>query len=129
MRIQANPAPALRAWLTPKFPGITVADAVPDEWTPEDAPVIVLADDGGPVVVSWTGQIVRSYHVIRVTARGRVRTAVNELARTAVGHLSTARVPGMKIYGVGAVLESRDPETGALLASALVNTQARSVEI
>ncbi|SLF39487.1 hypothetical protein [Mycobacteroides abscessus] len=129
MRVQANPAPALRAWLGPKFPGVTLADVVPDKWTPDTGPVIVLSDDGGPVVVSWGGQIVRSYHVIRVTVRGKVRTAVNELACTAAGHLSTARVPGFKVSGVGVVLESRDPKTGAALASVLVNVHARSREI
>lgn len=129
MRVQAKPAPILRAWLTPKFPGVTVADAVPDGWTPQAPPVIVLSDDGGVVITDWSGQIVRSHHVIRVTARGRVRTAVNDLACLAAGHLSTARVPGLKIHGVGTVLESRDKDTGALLASVLVNAQARSVEI
>lgn len=129
MHVQAAPAPLLRAWLAPKFSGVTVADAVPDEWTPDEAPVIALADDGGPVVVAWSGQIVRSYHVIRITARGRVRTAVDELARIAAGHLSTARLPGIKVHGVGPVLESRDPKTGAVLASTLVNVQARARQI
>lgn len=126
-RKQANPLPSVENWLTAKMPSVTVSQAVPKDWTPEQAPLITIADDGGTVVTAWTGDIVRSYHTVRVTARGRARTTTIELACVAAGHLSTARIAGIKVIGVGAVVDARDPATGAALASVLVNLCARSV--
>ncbi|WP_235621166.1 hypothetical protein [Mycobacteroides abscessus] len=109
--------------------GTTVELAVPDGWTIQQQPVITIDDDGGPVITAWGMGIVRSEHTVRVTARGKIRTATADLARTAAGHFSTARIPGLKVSGVGTVLEARDRETGACLASVLITVQARAKEI
>lgn len=127
VRAQADSLPRLREWLD----DLTLdADAdvradLPDGWSLGDRPVIIIADDGGPVV--WP---IKSRHTIRVTGWGEDRVAIRRMVAVAVGNLHGARLPGLVVSKQsGAIIEARDPDTGARLASALMTINARTVEV
>lgn len=125
VRVQADPLPQLRAWLQGQTVGALVRADLPDGWTIDDQPVIVLADDGGPM--AWP---IESHNTIRVTGWGKDRGTVRRMVALAVGTLHTARLSGLVIHKQsGAVIEARDKGTGARLASALMTITARTVEV
>lgn len=126
VRVQADPLPSMRQWLEDH----TTVDAdiradLPETWTPGDRPVVIIADDAGPV--TWP---IKSRHTIRVTGWGADRVLTRRMVAKAVGELHGARVPGLVILKAsGAVIESRDNATGGRIASALMTITARTVEV
>jgi hypothetical protein len=105
--------------------GADVRADLPDGWKLGDQPVIIIADDGGPM--TWP---VKSRHTIRITGWGDDRVAVRRMVALAVGTLHGAQLSGLVVSrSSGAVIEARDAETTARLASALMTITARTVEV
>jgi hypothetical protein len=111
----------LKADLAARFPTLSVVLELPSEWALGSNPVLVLADDGDPLVV-WP---VATSPTIRVTSwtSGRDRT----YAHAALARLLTARIPGIAaiLPGTG-VLDARDAKTRGDLASFTVRVRART---
>lgn len=123
--IQADVLPTIKDWLNDRITA-DVRLNVPDRWTTADDPVLVVADDGGPV--QWP---IRSEHTVRLTAYGSGRTQVRAIAAQAAGLLGYGRPTGIAYVDsdMGGILDARDPETGAFLASVLITVQAKTVQI
>ncbi len=111
----------MKARAATAHPALQVRLELPADWTPQSAPVLLIADDGGPVaypvltaptirVTSWTG--------------GRDRTYIH----WALGQLLGTRIPGLAaiLPGTG-VIEARDDKTRGDLASFTVRARARTI--
>lgn len=111
----------LKADLAARFPELSVVLELPAGWTLGSGPVLVVADDGGPMGM-WP---VATSPTIRVTSwtSGRNRTYVH----AALARLLTARIPGVAaiLPGTG-ILEARDKSTRGDLASFTVRARART---
>ncbi|MGE2714196.1 hypothetical protein ACQI4L_09075 [Mycolicibacterium litorale] len=107
--------------LAARFPELSVALELPDDWALGSDPVLVIADDGGPMGM-WP---VATSPTIRVTSwtTGRDRTYVN----AALPLLLTKRIPGIAAVLPGAgILDARDPKTKGDLSSFTVRARART---
>ncbi|OBB20612.1 hypothetical protein [Mycolicibacterium elephantis] len=126
-RVQADMAAAVKDWLATQDLGADVRLVMDEDWKPSDGPVLIVADDGGPVV--WP---VKSRHTIRLTGYADGRTTARAIVALAAGKLaeSSPRPPGVANVSsqIGGVLDARDKATGAFLASVLVPVHARTVE-
>lgn len=111
----------LKADLATRFPTLSVRLELPSDWALMSNPVLLVADDGDPLVV-WP---VGTSPTIRVTSwtSGRDRTYIH----AALTRLLTARIPGIAavLPGTG-ILEARDAETRGDLASFTVRARART---
>jgi hypothetical protein len=111
----------LKADLAARFPTLSVRLELPDDWSLGSDPVLLVADDGDPLVV-WPAA---TSPTIRVTSwtSGRNRTYVH----AALARLLTNHVPGVAaiLPGTG-VLEARDDKTRGDLASFTVRARART---
>lgn len=112
----------LKADLASRFPTLLVVLELPAGWALGSAPVLLVADDGDPLVV-WP---VGTSPTIRVTSwtSGRDRTYVHAaMARL----MSKPSIPGIAaiLPGTG-VLEARDSKTRGDLASFTVRARART---
>lgn len=108
--------------LATRFPELTVALELPSNWTLGSDPILMVADDGDPLVV-WP---VGTSPTIRVTSwtSGRERKYANAaMARL----LSKPSIPGIAaiLPGTG-ILEARDEKTRGDLASFTVRARART---
>jgi hypothetical protein len=111
----------LKTDLAQRFPTLLVRLTLPSNWKIGAPPVLIVADDGGPMDM-WPAA---TASVIRLTSwtSGRDRTYV---------HAATARILAGGVPGVAAilpgsgVLESRDSATGGDLASVIVQARART---
>lgn len=103
-----------------------VKETLPTDWTPEaSGPVVVIADDSGPM--RWP---VATKPLVRVTAWGRGRTQVVDLAGTAIGLLLCKPIDGIASVTPGtAVVADRDGKTGGWFATFAVNTTVRTAEL
>ena len=102
-------------------PELSVVLEVPSGWRFGDGPLLVIADDGGPV--AWP---VSTSPTIRVTSwtSGRDRTFVH----WAMGQLLARRFPRLAGVQPGTgVIEARDKATRADLASFTVLTRVRTI--
>jgi hypothetical protein len=125
VRVQADSLVRLRQWLQDQTADADVRADLPDKWIPGNRPVIILADDGGPLV--WP---IKSRHTIRITGWGDDRVAVRRMVAVAVGNLHGAQLSGLVVLrSSGVIIEARDAETTARLASALMTITARTVEV
>ncbi|WP_049942581.1 hypothetical protein [Gordonia sp. KTR9] len=125
VRVQADPAPRLADWLETAMPSADIATGVPRNWSYDGRPLVVIADDSGPV--QWP---VKSDHTIRVTARAAGPDSARTVVRTAVGLLHTAKLTGIVISrSSGGVIGSRDSATSTYIASALMTIHARTEEL
>jgi hypothetical protein len=126
-RVQADILPGVRAWLDSKGIGAAVRGNVPPKWTPADGALLIVADDGGPAL--WP---IKSKHTIRLTGWAAGRTEARRIVTLAAGKLaeSRPRPPGVAHVNadMGAVLDGRDKDTGAMLASVLITAHARMIE-
>jgi hypothetical protein len=126
-RVQADIVPAVRDWLATQNLGAAVRDNVPANWTPAAGPLLIIADDGGPA--RWP---IKSKHTLRLTARASGRTVARRIVTLAAGKLVESRPRPAGVAHVdsdmGAVLDGRDKDTGAMLASVLITAHARMVE-
>ena len=111
----------LKADLASRFPTLKVTLELPSDWALLSSPVLVVADDGDPLVV-WP---VATSPAIRVTSwtSGRDRTYIH----AALTRLLTAQIPGIAaiLPGTG-ILEARDSNTRGDLASFTVRARART---
>lgn len=111
----------LAADLAARFPELSVVLELPAHWALGSDPVLVLADDGGPLD-KWP---VATSPTIRGTSwtTGRERKYIH----AALARLLTARIPGVAavLPGTG-VLDARDEKTGGDLSSFTVRTRART---
>lgn len=125
-RVQADILPAIADWLGERLTDVDVRLSVPDKWIPADGALLIVADDGGPTL--WP---IKSQHTIRLTAWADGRTTARSIASLAAGLLGDGRPDGVLSVGsdMGTVLDARDPNTGAILASVLITAHARTVEI
>jgi hypothetical protein len=125
-RVQADIIPMVKDWLQSRITDAQVRLNVPEKWSPTSTPVLVVADDGGPVI--WP---IKSQHTIRLTAYGSGRTQVRAIAAKAAGLLGYGRPSGVDYIDsdMGGILDARDPETGAFLASVLLVAHAKTVEV
>lgn len=126
VRMQADPMPSIRDWLRGQMPGTWVRATLPTDWTPKAAPGLIVSDDGGPADYP-----IRTIHTVRITAWGSGRDTVHALAAEAAGRLVAGRPPGVVHTSrrAGAVLDARDPATGAVLASVLITSQTRMKDL
>jgi hypothetical protein len=125
VRVQADLLPQLRAALQSETVGAEVRADLPNNWTVDSQPALVLADDGGPL--QWP---IKSRNTIRITGWGKDRVAVRRMVARAVGTLHDARLPRLVVSrSSSAVIEARDKTTGAWLASALMTITARTTEV
>ena len=120
---QTDPAKDIKTALVSYFADsdVTVTLEVADDYTPIDGqPVLLVADDGGTAVNTGAWMAGRGLHriTIRLTAFARGRTEAREVILAAIDHIQANRPAGIsRIENVPAVLDTRDPETGAYLAS------------
>ncbi|MDL9938684.1 hypothetical protein QSJ18_18210 [Gordonia sp. ABSL1-1] len=118
-------AALVKAWLKERaavdHPELRVVLELPSDWTLGSAPVLLVADDGGPL--AWP---VATQSTIRVTSwtSGRDRTYVH----WALGLLLGSRVPDVAaiLPGTG-ILDARDDKTRGDLASFTVRLRLRTV--
>lgn len=119
---QRDPAKAIKTALTSFFDGdVAVTLEVPDDYTPVDGePVLLVADDGGNQVNEgpWMAGKGLLRITIRMTAFARGRTEARATLDAAMDHLLANRPAEVaRIENFPAVLDTRDRETGAYLAS------------
>lgn len=125
VRVVGDPVPPIKAYLA-AFHGtsVRIADEVPDDWHVDtDAPLIVVADDGGPI--DWP---VMSQPLVRCTAYANGKQTAKQLRRVSMGALLSAPVPGVahiRRSGIG-YTDARDPDTGADMASFTVTATVRT---
>lgn len=125
-RVQADVVPATVDYLDVQNLGAEVRTNVPETWTTENGPLLIVADDGGSAI--WP---VKSRHTIRLTAWAIGRTQARAIVALAAGKLGDGRPDGVANVerDMGGILDARDPATGAMLASALVYMHARTVDV
>lgn len=127
MRIPGSPAPLVKADLVAFLAGTArVVRDVPDKWTPSDGPVVLVADDSGPL--SWP---VMSRNVVRVTVFAEGKDPARNIALRCAGYLHDNNPAGIAhISRSGSsILEARDPQTGADMASFTVSATVRTVDV
>lgn len=120
---QVDPAKVIKTALADFFDDTDVAVTleVPDDYTPVDGePLLLVADDGGNQVSTgpWMAGKGLLRITIRMTAFARGRTEARATLDAAMDHLLADRPAEVaRIENVPAVLDTRDRETGAYLAS------------
>lgn len=111
----------LKADLATRFPTLSAVLELPGEWSLGSDPVLVVADDGDPLVI-WP---VGTSPTIRITSwtSGRDRTYIH----AALTRVLTTRIPGIaKLLPGTGILEARDSRTRGDLASFTVRARART---
>lgn len=122
---QLDPAKAIKTALADFFdaehPDWTATLEVDDDFHPvAGEPVLLVADDGGVAVTTgpWMAGRGLLRITIRLTAFARGRTEARDVVLAAIDFIQANRPAGIsRIENVPAVLDTRDPETGAYLAS------------
>lgn len=122
---QLDPAKAIKIALADFFDAEhadwTATLEVDDDFHPvAGEPVLLVADDGGVAVTTgpWMAGRGLLRITIRLTAFARGRTEAREVVLAAIDFIQANRPAGIsRIENVPAVLDTRDPETGAYLAS------------
>lgn len=112
----------LKADLATRFPQLSVALELPSDWKLGPDPVLLVEDDGDPLIM-WPAA---TSPTIRVTSwtSGRDRT----YATAAMARLLGARIPGVAaiLPGMG-ILDARDEKTRGDLASFTVRARVHTV--
>lgn len=112
----------LKAELASRFPELKVALELPSDWAPGSGPVLVIADDGGPMGM----YPVATSPTIRGTSwtQGREPKYVS----AAVAAVLSKRIPGIASVLPGTLLldAGRDSKNRGDLSSFTVRTRART---
>jgi hypothetical protein len=120
-----DPAPLVKAALiTYLGSGARVVRDVPNTYDQAAAPLVLVADDGGPM--DWP---IFSQNTIRVTVFAKGLSAARALAGRCLGFLHENPLEGIHIHrrrGSTALVEARDPKTGADMASFTVTATVRT---
>lgn len=122
---QLDPAKAIKNALADFFDAEhadwTATLEVDDDFHPAAGePVLLVADDGGVAVNTgpWMAGRGLLRIVIRLTAFARGRTEAREVVLAAIDFIQANRPAGIsRLENIPAVLDTRDQETGAYLAS------------
>ena len=122
---QLDPAKAIKNALADFFDAEhadwTATLEVDDDFHPvAGEPVLLVADDGGVAVNTgpWMAGRGLLRIVIRLTAFARGRTEAREVVNLAIDFIQANRPAGIsRLENIPAVLDTRDQETGAYLAS------------
>ena len=122
---QLDPAKAIKIALADFFDAEhadwTATLEVDDDFHPvAGEPVLLVADDGGVAVTTgpWMAGRGLLRITIRLTAFARGRTEAREVVLAAIDFIQANRPAGIsRSENFPAVLDTRDPETGAYLAS------------
>ena len=122
-RVQGEPVGAVKASLVALLADENIVARiathnVPEDWTVADrTPLVLVADDGGPVL--WP---IKSDHTIRVSVGSDDVQASRRIARKCLGHILDNLPEGLShIRPNGtALIEVRDSKTGADFASGTV---------
>lgn len=125
-REPVNVARLVKDWLknqlAPRFPELQVRLELPSDWAVGSAPVLVVADDGGPLD-RWP---VATSPTIRATSwtSGRDPRYVS----AALAAVLSERIPGIAAVLPGTLMldAGRDPKNRGDLASFTVRTRART---
>jgi hypothetical protein len=125
-RVPGDPKPAVKAALLTYFGDeARVAAEVPDDWDlATGGPLLTVYDDGGPL--NWP---ILSLHIVRVTVWGNGQDLVKLIARRAAGFLHDNIPEGLEDIHTTkgtAIITTRDPDTGADLASFTVTATVRT---
>ncbi|MFN6543915.1 hypothetical protein [Mycolicibacterium nivoides] len=129
-RVQADIVPGIQDWLAAQDLGTTVRvrTSMPANWKPTDGPLLIVADDSGPV--RWP---IKSQHTVRLTAYAAGRTEARRIVSLAAGKLAESKPRPAGIANISGdmsgVLDAKDKETGAMLASVLLTAHAKTVEV
>lgn len=128
-RVQGEPVNAVKAALIAHLADEPVAPRIathnwPKDWSLDDqVPLVLIADDGGPVL--WP---VKSDHTIRITVGSDDVPTSRRIARKCLGHI-LATVPeglaAVRKFGT-ALNETKHRATGADLASGTVTVVIRT---
>lgn len=111
----------LKADLAVRFPELLVTLELPKDWTLGSGPVLLVADDGDPLLM-WP---VATSPTIRVTSW--TSGVERKYAHAAMTRLLTVPVPGLaKIKKGTGPLDARDPKTKGDLTSFTVRARART---
>ena len=132
---QPDPAKAVKTALADFFDGeessITVTLEVPDDYTPVDGePLLLVADDGGDQINAGAWMAGRGLLriTLRLTAFARGRSEARAVIDAATDQLMATRPTELvRIENIPAVLETRDRETGAYLASITMPVVVRPI--
>lgn len=133
---QVDAAKAIKTALAEHFADIedytcTATLEVADDYRPvAGSPVLLVADDGGTAVIGGPWLVGHDMHriTVRLTAFARGRTEARTTLEAAIEHLLTAKPAGIaRIENVPAVLDTKDRETGAYLASITMPVVVRPI--
>lgn len=124
-----NEAPArilkdhLKAHLAAKYPTLSVGLALPAGYTAADSgPALAVFDDGGPS--EWP---ISDKATLRVTVWSNSLTTSRAIASYALGVSLTHKAEGLSQILPGTrVLDARDTNNGAIMASYTVRTRVRT---
>ncbi|WP_054812104.1 hypothetical protein [Nocardia arizonensis] len=130
-RTPADPAKVAKDYLAGVVPGLVAAPAptfglvVPPDWTPDDAPRVVVFDDGGPTV--WPAATSPS---LRVTVWSAGRDRSRRIAGVCLGVLLAHRIPGIAaVTDPTGLVEDIDPNNRGVMASFTVRALARTLAV
>lgn len=114
---------ALKVRMSAKYPALEYGLGLPADWANYDGPpLLVVFDDGG--ASEWP---VSDRATLRVTAWSNSLTTARDIASHALGVTLTHKVEGLSQILPGTrVIDARDPENGALMASYTVRARART---
>lgn len=131
LRVQADPADVLFRYLEQNMPPILGRPAefglqVPSNWVwGESVPFVGVFDDSGPS--RWP---VATLHRIRITAWAEDRPSSRFIASRCMAVLLAHRIPGVgRINDPTAIIEARDTNNSAYMASATVQVLARTQQL
>lgn len=109
----------LKTDLAGRFPELLVRLELPSNWKLGSPPVLIVANDGGPMSKALNSPATR----VTSWTSGRDLTYVC----AATGRLLAGRIPGLAAILPGSgILEARDKSTGGDLASVIVQARART---
>jgi hypothetical protein len=111
----------LKIELASRFPELKVRLELPSDWAVGSGPVLVVADDGGPLDM-WPVATSPTIRIVSWTSGRDTRYVY-----AALGLVLSKRIPGIAavLPGTG-VVEARDSKTRGDLASFTARTRART---
>lgn len=111
----------LKTELATRFPELKVRLELPSDWAVGSGPVLVVADDGGPLDM-WPVATSPTIRIVSWTSGRDTRYVY-----AALGLVLSKRIPGIAavLPGTG-VVEARDSKTRGDLASFTARTRART---
>jgi len=130
-RAPADPARVAKDYLATIVPALVPSPApmfgmvLPDDWTPDAAPRVVVFDDSGPM--AWP---VSTSPTLRITAWSGGRDRSRRIIGVCLGVLLAHRIPGIaSITDPTGIVEDIDPHNQGVMCSATVRAVARTLAV